>query len=140
MPWEESRSLCRETGPHAETRSVTSSLLAPSLPLQAKQSLTEREAKIEAVAEEIEHSLELLGATAIEDKLQARERWVMTGDGCGGGGVVSAENTAASEWGLVLLRKELRLRRGVTIEIKSRHATRSPPWCPRWASPRASSA
>jgi len=60
---------------------------------RAKQSLTDREEMIDAAAEDIEHSLELLGATAIEDKLQDGvphcieellraniKVWVLTGD------------------------------------------------------------
>jgi phospholipid-transporting ATPase len=59
----------------------------------AKTALTERDAKLDAVAELIEKDLQLLGATAIEDKLQAGvpaciehlaaagvALWVLTGD------------------------------------------------------------
>ncbi|CAJ1351333.1 unnamed protein product, partial [Effrenium voratum] len=60
---------------------------------EAHRSTTDRDAKLEQVAEEIEHSLDIVGATAIEDKLQdgvpeTIERirnagiklWVLTGD------------------------------------------------------------
>jgi phospholipid-translocating ATPase len=61
--------------------------------LEATTSLDDREAKIEAVSDELEHDLRLLGATAIEDKLQdgvpdtiadlklaGIKIWVATGD------------------------------------------------------------
>jgi len=40
--------------------------------LQAASSLEDREARIAAVAEKLETNFELIGVTAIEDKLQAR--------------------------------------------------------------------
>ncbi len=40
--------------------------------LDAKTTLTDRDAKLEAVSEEVEKNLRLLGCTAIEDKLQVR--------------------------------------------------------------------
>ena len=59
----------------------------------ATTSLTDRQEKIEAVAEQIEHNFELLGASAIEDKLQdgvpetieklrraSMKIWMLTGD------------------------------------------------------------
>jgi phospholipid-translocating ATPase len=60
---------------------------------EATASLDDREAKIETVSDELEHDLRLLGATAIEDKLQdgvpetiadlklaGIKIWVATGD------------------------------------------------------------
>ena len=60
---------------------------------EASTSLDDREGKVEAVSAEIEHDLKLLGATAIEDRLQdgvpeaiadLKEAdikvWVLTGD------------------------------------------------------------
>ena len=40
--------------------------------LEAASSLEDREARIAAVAEKLETNFELIGVTAIEDKLQAR--------------------------------------------------------------------
>ena len=40
--------------------------------LEAASSLEDREARIAAVAERLETNFELIGVTAIEDKLQAR--------------------------------------------------------------------
>ena len=60
---------------------------------EAMKSMSEREAKVEAVAELIEQEFELIGCTAIEDKLQddvgevihdikeaGVKFWVLTGD------------------------------------------------------------
>ena len=60
---------------------------------EASVSMVDREAKIEAISDELEHDLRLLGATAIEDRLQdgvpetiadlkraGIKIWVATGD------------------------------------------------------------
>jgi hypothetical protein len=59
----------------------------------AASSLADREAQLDALAGEVEGGLELIGVTAIEDKLQARARLGLRGrqggrgtDGPGGGG------------------------------------------------------
>jgi P-type E1-E2 ATPase len=61
--------------------------------MKASVSLSEREEKMAAVAEQLEHSFDLVGSTAIEDKLQDEvgdtiqfmkdagiKVWVLTGD------------------------------------------------------------
>ena len=64
-------------GPHARAASTPRQVLSPddwqrwhATYTRAASSLEEREGRIASVAEQLEQDLELLGVTAIEDKLQ----------------------------------------------------------------------